>query len=246
VQWGQVGDIPVPGEWHINNWYTSCDLGVWRPLNGTWYAKEPTSGASVLTQQWGTSGDVPVPGNYNGNGGTDLAVYRNGTWYIKYLPQLTTYTYALGLWNDIPVPSDFGGTYINTDLGVWRPSNGQWFVRELFSNRTLLSGFTHGQFGDVPVPANYDGAFGAELAVFRPSNSTWYIRNVSGTYVRTIAFGTAGDIPAPMDFNGDGRSDLCVFRPTNGYWYCRQVDGTLTSNFSWGTYTDIVAGSHHR
>ena len=31
----------------------------------------------------GPGGDVPVPGDYDGNGTTDIAVFRNGQWYVK-------------------------------------------------------------------------------------------------------------------------------------------------------------------
>ena len=40
-----------------------------------------------LAVQFGDAGDIPVPGDYNGDGITDLAVYRpsTGAWYVRNL-----------------------------------------------------------------------------------------------------------------------------------------------------------------
>ena len=58
-----------------------ADLAVWRPSTGTWWVMGGANSAQV-TQNWGVSGDKPVPGDYDGDGKTDIAVYRRsaGIW----------------------------------------------------------------------------------------------------------------------------------------------------------------------
>ena len=54
-----------------------------------------------------------------------------------------------GLAGDIPAPTDFDGDNV-TDITVFRPSNGTWFIQQSFN------GFRAVQFGangDVPVAA---------------------------------------------------------------------------------------------
>jgi hypothetical protein len=56
---------------------------------------------------WGAAGDLPVPGDYDGDGRTDIAVYResSGHWFI--LRSSANYagwaTYQWGTTGDIPV-----------------------------------------------------------------------------------------------------------------------------------------------
>jgi putative transposon-encoded protein len=170
---------------------------------------------------WRLSPSTPSaapPADFDGDGDTDLSVYRpsNRYWFVNG-GALTQY----GTSGDIPVPGDYDGDG-DTDIAVFRPSNGYWFV-----NGGALT--QYGTSGDIPVPGDYDGDGDTDIAVFRPSNGYWFVRGGP-----TVAFGTSGDIPVPGDYDGDGDTDVAVFRPSGGYWFVR---GGPTVQF--GTSGDI-------
>jgi peptidoglycan/xylan/chitin deacetylase (PgdA/CDA1 family) len=125
-----------------------------------------------------------------------------------------------------PRTGDYNGDG-RTDLAVWRPANGTWYVRGIATTQW-------GGNGDVPVPGDYNGDGRTDLAVWRPANGTWYIRGIA-----TTQWGGNGDVPVPGDYNGDGRTDLAVWRPANGTWYVRGIATT-----QWGGNGDVpVPGS---
>jgi hypothetical protein len=109
-------------------------------------------------------------------------------------------------------------TGVQSPMGVFRPSNGVWFLQD-----GTITAF--GTAGDVPVWADYDGDGTNDIAVFR--DGIWFTEGQPA-----VAFGTTGDVPVPGDYDGDGDADRAVFR--DGIWF---VEGGPTT--VWGTTGDI-------
>lgn len=105
----------------------------------------------------------------------------------------------------------------SSDIGVWRPSTGTWWLQPSATGGNTAVAF--GLQGDKPVPADYDGDGRMDIAVFRPAEGTWYILNSASGSVTITGFGLSADVPEPGDYDGDGHADLAVFRPSDSTWY---------------------------
>ena len=266
IPWGMSGDVPVPGDYDGDG---TTDIAVHRPATGVWFLLHSGSGFTTSQSvQWGLVGDVPVPSDYDGDAITDLAVYRpvNGTWYIA--TSTSNYTFSAsfqwGLNGDIPLPnsavayalalrstlttqvraSDFDADR-QSDLTVFRPSNGTWYTRRSSSDFASMTTQQWGLPGDIPVSHDFDGNGQTDFAVFRPSNGTWFVTN--GTTSATYQWGLNGDVPVQGDYDGDGISDPAVYRPSNGTWYLLHSSTVYSTHgeFALGVSGDVpVAGDY--
>ena len=119
------------------------------------------------------------------------------------------------------VVSDFDGD-LRTDISVFRPASGTWFVSRSSDNGFVAAQF--GQSGDKLAPGDYDGDGKTDFAVFRENTgdvdrAQFYVYLSATNTVQARQFGRTGDVPVIGDYDGDRKSDFAVFRPSNGYWY---------------------------
>jgi hypothetical protein len=174
--------------------------------------------------------------DFNGDGADDLGLWRPSDRHFRVY---NISDVAYGIANDIPITGDYNGDG-TADYGVFRPGTGvgasaRWWVRGIYSG-TPYTNFLFGAYGDIPVPADYDGDFRTDTAIWRPTGSgcLYAIKSQTRFY-----YGISGDLPVPADYNGDGHADPAVFRNNgamSGLWYVRN----LTFR-AWGFGSDAVA-----
>ncbi len=193
------------GAWNYNYYWAAYDID--------WNVTPASSTYRVLAS-----------GDYNGDGKSDIAVYRpsTGKWAIR---NLSTVYY--GSSTDIPVPGDYNKDG-KTDIAVYQPSTGKWAIRN-------LSTVYYGSSADIPVPGDYNGDGRTDIAVYQPSTGKWAVRNLS-----TVYHGTASDLPVPGAYGNGTKMEIAVFRPSTGMWSIRGQN-----QFYLGTNGDIpVPGNY--
>jgi hypothetical protein len=156
----------------------------------------------------------------------------NSGWYVDTVRVNGSYTCIIV--DPAKARADFDGDG-KTDLSVFRPSEGNWYL-----NRST-AGFTAAAWGvstDLLTPGDFDGDGKADLAIFRPSTGQWFVLRSSDSGYSANVFGANGDVPVQGDYDGDGKDDLAVFRPSANTWYIANSGGGTTIT-SFGASGDI-------
>ena len=116
---GNVGDVPQPADLNGDRitdlviFRSDAALGVgtagtWKWIDGGLSAETNP----IQTEVFGIQGDYPQAGDYDGDGKDDLAIFRNGTWWMK-----------RSTWGVVGINFGVGGDLSATDLCV----TGQFF-----------------------------------------------------------------------------------------------------------------------
>ena len=166
--------------------------------------------------------------DFDGDGSSDIGVYRNGVWFIRrsFDGGITTVGWG-GLPQDRPVPADFDGDG-KTDQAVYR--DGAWFIKRSSDGGQTVVGWG-GLLADIAVPADYDGDGKTDVAVYR--SGAWFILRSSDGGQTVLGWGGAAqDMPVQADYDGDGKVDVAVYR--DGVWFIRRSTDSGMTVVGWG------------
>ena len=236
----QHGGDPAPRQFLDFDGDGRTDFSAIQNVSGNmfWHNFGSANGYSVVN--FGLfAGDIPVPADYDGDGKTDIAVWRGGNtgdfafFYVLRSSDNTFQGFALGFGGGNPrMTQDFDGDG-KADFTVLLTRNGKLVWLSVLST----SGLRSTEFGlpdDKPVRGDYDGDGKADIAVFR--GGAWYILRSTAGFT-SVNFGLASDTPVPADYDGDFKTDIAVFR--DGSWYyLKSSDGSFVA-FQFGINGDL-------
>jgi dipeptidyl aminopeptidase/acylaminoacyl peptidase len=246
-------------------------VGVYRPTTGQWLLRTShTSGNPNLTFTFGGQpGDQPVAGDWNGDGRTDLGIFRNGT-FLRGVITVTTACprcfavttidqldpLPFGQASDRPIAGDWNGDGID-DVGVYRPNTSTFILRVPETStsvpchgcppvtETRITTFTSqfGSVGDLPVTGDWDGDGKDSIGVFH--NGVFNLTNDFFETNGSSVFGVIGDLPLSGDWTGVGSRRLGLFHPSTATMTLETKLGEGPDiNFTFGSASDLPVAGH--
>ncbi len=215
----------------------SLSSSLWAGANlvsGTWTLADG-NGQPIRTVPFGLHDGTPVAGDFNGDGVTELGVFRGGTWYLDLNGNGRWDEHdlwaKLGRVGDRPVVGDWDGDG-KSDLGTFGP---EWpgDPRALAHEPGLpdvankRAHHLAGRFKNIPPDPDQ------ATSGFRTLKRTALGKLRKDLIDHVFQYGGERDQPVSGDWNGDGVSNIGVFR--DGLWYL-DLDG----DGRWSAADDVV------
>ena len=227
----------IEATWSIFGYHSYVDgAGDWQYEQYAW------QGGTLVANSGGGAGMATPELDYDGDGVSDLAVYKvvggQGLWSIILSGGGAPITdRVFGDIASVPVRGDFNGDG-NWDMAVFR-SNGWWYVSPDLG--FTASAYPFGDANSIPAPGDYDGDGTTDIAVYQEvaglpyyEAGQWFIYSLTKGFLPSVVWGNANCVPVPADYDGDGTTDIAVYNPTTGRWYVRYSSGAAPSSFLWG------------
>jgi Divergent InlB B-repeat domain len=214
-----IDGVPVVGDWNGSG---KAKLGLFVPETSQWFLDANGNGiwedcgVDACVEAFGQSTDLPAVGQWTTTPGDWIGVFRpsEAKWYLDLnrngvlngcrtdaCPSFSNYVNG-----DIAVAGDWTGSG-NTQLGLFRPSTGEWFLNRN-GNRawngckkdTCIASF--GRIGDFPIIGDWNGTGISKIGVARPTTGEWLLDlNGNGKWdgptvdIYISGYGEEGDIP---------------------------------------------------
>jgi hypothetical protein len=192
----------------------------------------------------GNCGDTPVIGDWDGNGTSNIGVFRRHAAPVFHLkrPKRAPLDITYGRPTDQPISGDWDGNG-SIDVGVRRPGAMAFLLRKKDGTSTTVP---LGRLSDFALTGDWNGDGRTDLGVWHPSTRIFTLRT-SGGAVSTLTFGSLGDRPVAGDWNGDKKTDLGVFTASTSTFTLRSVSrrtgAVTTQKVPFGTPSSLpVAG----
>lgn len=230
-----------------------------------WYTFVNGGASPTATQPFGDAAtDFFTPNDYDGDGKTDLSVWRPGAatvaaFYILQSSDNTVRTDVFGQTGDDPaITGDYDGDG-KADVATFRcpafgSGDGQCYFFYRGSNNNPGNNITYqpwgfGEDGDFFVnTGDFDGDGKNDFCLQRanpsaPTNGQFVLLKSGGGAVEYIDWGSSSDFILPGDYDGDGKSDFCVRRTISGArnHFILTRTGAQTYGLVWGITGDVSA-----
>jgi len=256
-----AGLVGVNGPVRFNFAYTGGTSGTIGPLT---FAVTPAQVADLRAKRWYvnihtqnfTGGEIrgqvklaTTPSDFDGDGRTDISVFRQSANTIFTLDSLTNSISATRFGSGTgdnflqSTGNDFDGDGRSDPLLIkinQTSGDSSWSILQTGTNS--IRNVQWGNFLTANVErlahADYDGDGKQDIAIFRSGTTAyWYILQSSNNTARIVQnFGAVGDSPSIGDFDADGKADLTVVRSENGQriWYTQFSSTGQSIRVPWG------------